>query len=584
MTTILSNNRQFDSLGFIVQVLKGRWFMLCASFFALIGGGAVYIFGSYSEVIKSTQGYDQSTLNFLGFSKDLGGNLGAPIGLIAEVTPPWLTLVIGSTLNFVGYFMIWLVVTGRIYKPPVWQVCIYIAIGTSSQNFFNTGVVTTCVKNFPESRGTILGLLKGYLGLSGAILSQLYLAIYGNDPESLILLIAWLPAAIPIIFACVIRTMDVGTRQSNEGKLMNHFLIPSIVLAIFIMAMIILQREIAFSKAGYAASAAMVCLLLILPLYIAIKQEFLQWNAKEEVANANIPNEVVIEKPQIVEPEEPKESPFPQHSSREPPHTPWYANIFNKPERGEDHTILQALLSVDMMLVLVSSFAGYGTNVSVVDNLGQIGKSLGYTGNTVRSFVSLVSIWNYFGRVLAGFLSEILMQKYKVPRPMVLVFSHFITCIGHLLIIFPTPGSVYFASVIIGFSFGVIWPMFYAIVSELFGLKYFATLQNCVLMIIPLASYVLNVRVTGILYDKEARNQLKRNGQEWVKGTELACVGTNCYKLSIIIMTCVSFFAAITSFILAMRTRKFYKSDIYKKFTKDGTAAETELTKSSDRD
>ncbi|KAG4979884.1 hypothetical protein JHK82_033125 [Glycine max] len=574
MATILTNSSKINSgrfgvLKFIAQVIQGRWFMLCASFFILAGAGGVYVFGSYSEAIKRSQGYDQSTLNFLGFCKDLGGNLGAPIGFIGEVTPPWLVLLIGSVLNFGGYFMIWLVVTGRISKPHVWQVGLYIAIGASSQNFANTGVITTCVKNFPESRGTILGILKGYLGLSGAIMTQLYLAFYGNDSESLILLIAWLPAAISIAFASVIRIMKIGTRQPNEQKTMNNFLFAPIVLALFIMAMIIAQRQIPFSKAAYAGSATVVCvLLIILPLFIAVRKEFSPWNIMEKVL-AHAANEVIIEKPQIVEAKE---------KAKDDPNGSCFSNIFNKPERGEDHTILQALLSIDMLLLLISSFAGYGTNVTVVDNLGQIGESLGYTGNTVRSFVSLVSIWNFFGRVLSGFVSEILLHKYKVPRPMLLVFSHFVTCIGHLLIVFPAPGSVYFASVIIGFSFGVVWPIFYALVSELFGLKHFATLQNCVLMVIPLASYVLNVRVTGFFYDREAKNQLIKSGKEWVKGTELTCIGTECYKLPLIIMACVSFFAGVTSLIFVMRTREFYKSDIYKKFTEK---AETELTTSS---
>lgn len=226
MTTNNTNTRQFGVVKFIAQVIQGRLFMLCASFFIMAGAGGTYVFGSYSEEIKSSQGYDQSTLNFLGFCKDLGSNFGTPVGLLGEVVPPWLVIKLGSAFDFGGYFMIWLAVTGRISKLHVWQVCIYIAIGSSSLSFANTGVITTSVKNFPESRGRILGLLKGYLGHSGAIMTQVYLAIYGNDSESLIHLIAWLPAAISIAFASVIRIMKVGTSTKNpiEPKVMYQLL------------------------------------------------------------------------------------------------------------------------------------------------------------------------------------------------------------------------------------------------------------------------------------------------------------------------------------------------------------------------
>ena len=47
----------------------------------------------------------------------------------------------------------------------------------------------TCVKNFPDSRGVVLMILKGFIGLSGVVYKQLYLALYGGeDVESLILL------------------------------------------------------------------------------------------------------------------------------------------------------------------------------------------------------------------------------------------------------------------------------------------------------------------------------------------------------------------------------------------------------------
>jgi hypothetical protein len=74
----------------------------------------------------------------------------------------------GGVLNFFGYFMIWLVVTKRIGKPSVWNMCLYICIGANSYTFTNTGAVVTSVKNFPESRGMVMGLNKGYISLSAA--------------------------------------------------------------------------------------------------------------------------------------------------------------------------------------------------------------------------------------------------------------------------------------------------------------------------------------------------------------------------------------------------------------------------------
>jgi hypothetical protein len=155
---------------FVRQVVQGRWFMVFACLLILSASGATYIFSIYSEVLKSTLGYDQRTLNTLCFYKDLGANVdvGVISGLINEVTPPWVVLAMGAAMNLAGYLMIYLAIDGRTGRPPVWLMCIYICVGANSQSFANTGALVTCVKNFPESRGVVLGLLKGFVGLSGA--------------------------------------------------------------------------------------------------------------------------------------------------------------------------------------------------------------------------------------------------------------------------------------------------------------------------------------------------------------------------------------------------------------------------------
>ncbi|XP_017248681.1 protein NUCLEAR FUSION DEFECTIVE 4 [Daucus carota subsp. sativus] len=555
MTENLSSAAKGSRLEFAFHVFRGRWLSLFASFTIMAGVGGTYIFGIYSKEIKASLGYDQSTLNLIGFFKDLGSNVGIFSGLIAEVTPTWFLLVIGSSLNFVGYFVIWLAVTGKIAKPKVWQMCTYMCIAANSLNFANTGVLVTCVKNFPENRGVLLGLLKGFAGLSGAIMTQIYLALYGNDPQSLIFLIAWLPAAISMAFVYTIRNISTG-RQPNEVRVLYQFLYVSIVLALFLMAMTITQKLVTFPPVAYDASATIVCGLLFFPLFIVFREELFLWNQKK-IPTADVRIEI------------PEQS---TARSEEIPRTSCFSEICNKPPRGEDYTILQALLSVDMLILLISTACGIGSNLTAIDNLGQIGESLGYPMKNVNSFVSLVSIWNYFGRIFAGLMSEKLLIKYKFPRPLMTTIFLFLSCVGHLLIAFPVPGSVYVASVIIGFSFGAQFPLLNAIISELFGLKHYATLFNVGQLASPVGSYLLNVRITGVLYDHEALKDLSRKNLHRSSSGELTCIGAHCYRQSFIILAAAACFGAFASLILVLRTREFYKGDIYKKFRQETEA------------
>ncbi|KAA0051859.1 hypothetical protein IC582_028223 [Cucumis melo] len=565
-------------LQFPLQVITGRWFTVFATFLIMAGAGATYLFGVYSKQIKSALGYDQTTLNLMGFFKDLGANVGVLSGLVAEVTPTWFVLLLGSALNFTGYFMIWLAVTGRIAKPKVWQMCLYICVGANSQNFANTGALVTCIQNFPESRGAMMGLLKGFTGLSGAILTEIYRAVYADDATALILLIGWLPAAISVVFVFTIRRLK-AERQPNEKRVFYHFLYISIGLAVFIMIMNIVQKKVEFNHTAYTLSATVICIFLFLPLLIVIREELRLWNAnKSPPIPIENPQPKPIDEPKIITEESNQITKIQNQSPpAPPPEVACFSNICRKPPRGDDYTILQALLSIDMFVLFIATFCGLGTSLTAVDNLGQIGESLGYPLKTVSSFVSLVSIWNYFGRIFAGFVSESLLARYKFPRPLMMTLVLLLSCIGQLLIAFPVPGSVYIASVIIGFSFGAQLPLLFAIISELFGLKYFSTLFNCGQIASPLGSYILNVKVAGMLYDIEALKQLKEKGLDRSAVKELTCIGKECYRKSFTITTIVTFAGAMVSLILVMRTREFYKGDIYKKFREEEVKKEEKI-------
>ncbi|CAA7388092.1 unnamed protein product [Spirodela intermedia] len=566
-----------DSLRFTSYVVRGRWFMVFASMLIMSAAGATYIFGIYSKDIKSSLGYDQQTLNTLGFFKDLGANIGVISGLIAEVTPPWVVLAIGAGMNLFGYLMIYLAITGRTAKPRFWQMCLYICIGADSQSFANTGSLVTCVKNFPESRGVVLGLLKGFVGLSGAIFTQLFYAFYGDDSKSLVLLIAWLPAAISILFIPTIRIMKpIPGSGKSELKVFYYFLYVSLVLAGYLMVAIIVHNSVTLPRQAYDASAAVILIILFLPLIIVFRVELKSWLRNQELHGLTIEKQSTPAAPQ----------PLPKVSLSEETKimkTGWgrVVEVFRGPGRGEDFSILQALVSLDMMILFIATICGIGGTLTAIDNMGQIGESLGYPQRTIGTFVSLISIWNYLGRVVAGFCSEIFLTRYRFPRTLVLTLVLLLSCVGHLLIAFGLPGSLYVASVIIGFCFGAQWPLVFAIISELFGLKYYSTLYNFGAVASPVGSYLLNVKVAGQLYDREAEKQRAAGLATAVAakagGKDLTCIGVKCFRLSFLIVTAVTLFGVLVSLMLVLRTREFYKSDIYAKF-REGAAANGEET------
>lgn len=499
-----------DPMKSTVRVVRGRWFTVFASFLIMSVAGGSYVFGIYSTELKSTFGYDQQTLNTLSFFKDLGGNVGIIAGLINEITSPRVILLVGAVTNFGGYFMIYLGLTKKIAQPKLWQMCMYICIGTNSQSFANTGSLVPCVKNFPKNRGIIKGLLKGFVGLSGAIMTQMYLALYGNHPKSLVLLIAWLPAVVSITFLYTIRILPPEREHDgyDEVRVFYYFLYTSLALAGYLMAVIILQQQITFHHTHFIFTACFALFLLFLPLAVVIREEILQYSSSSSTSS-----------PLPISSSEPKPKPKvkPPPSSKPPLSPPSSFDFFvsrtiailKSPERGTDHTIVQALVSVDMLTLLIPSIVGLGGTLAAIDNMGQIGESLGYPQKSINTLVSLISIWSYSGRVFAGFASEILLMKYKFPRTLSFTVILFVSCIGHLLIAFGVKDSLYNASIIIGFCNGAQWSLLFTIISELFGMKHFSTLHTVGSTASPLGSYLLNIKLVGFLYDAQVKKKLE---------------------------------------------------------------------------
>ena len=436
------------TLDFTWRVLKSRWLVLVAGLWIESIAGAAYTFGVYSQSLKLVLGYDQKRLDKLALFKAIGGNVGVPAGLLYEVAPPWIVVLGGAAECAFGYSMLWLTVTGRISPPPFWQMCIFICLASNCNTFFSTACVVTNVQIFPNKRGVVIGLLKGFLGLSGAVLTLVFFAVHpNNDPSSFLLLISWLPAVVSITLMGVIRVLP-ASKEDNAA--FRNFSTIATCLAAYFTCVIVLQNF--WSDQAWLMWGS--CLLL-LGFFLSLFMVVIKAELNECYADSK-ENEDLITEPLLSDQDSRKsDSGCSENqgkagwsaSSTDPEIGPNKLDSYsavqteevdktseivsagvNKsgsrcPCRGEEHTLSQAVFSLDFWLLVVIMFCSMGSGTTAIDNMGQIGASLGYKQVDINSFISLISIWNFVGRFGAGLVSELLLHRRGLARPCCLAFT-----------------------------------------------------------------------------------------------------------------------------------------------------------------
>ncbi|KAI3726916.1 hypothetical protein L1987_66723 [Smallanthus sonchifolius] len=193
-----------------------------------------------------------------------------------------------------------------------------------------------------------------------------------------------------------------------------------------------------------------------------------------------------------------------------------------------------------------------GTGLATVNNLAQVGESLGYTSFETSTLISLWSIWNFMGRFSAGYVSDHFLYKKKWARPVFIAITLALMSVGLCVIASGLPGALYVGFILVGVFYGSQWSLTPTIVSEVFGVLHFGTIFNTITIAGPIGSYVISVRVIGYIYDREAA----RGGD---------CTGTHCFRLSFLIMAFSTFLGFMIAMVLFLRTRRFSEQIVFRR-------------------
>ncbi|KAK6249905.1 Nodulin-like - like 7 [Theobroma cacao] len=542
--------------------LNNKWISTVGSIWIQCTSGSLYTFSIYSPTLKSTQNYDQSTLDTVSVFKDIGANCGVLSGILytfavpynrhsrlASFGGPWLVHVAGAIQSFTGYFLIWAAVIGLIPRPPVVGMCLFMLLAAHAQSFFNTANVVTAVRNFPDYSGTAVGLMKGFLGLSGAILIQVYQTIFNNKPTSYLLMLALLPTINPFLLMWFVRTYD--TNEQDEKKLLNAISLVSLLVGAYLMAIIILEHIVHLQLVVRVLILFVLLVLVASPLCIALRALERGFPVIQQSLFSE--GDKLLDEPQQLDAGTAAQDPACYHHFSTDADQEINANDTRNPEEEENLNLLQAMCTVNFWILFFAMACGMGSGLATVNNLGQIGESLGYLSFETNTLVSLWSIWNFLGRFGAGYVSDYFLHVRGCARPLFMVLTLATMSVGHAVIASGLPGAMYAGSILVGVCYGSQWSLMPTIASEIFGVRHMGTIFNGITIASPVGSYIFSVKVVGYIYDMEA------------SGEGNSCTGTHCFMLSYLIMASATLLGSLAALCLFFQTKSFYNQVILRR-------------------
>ena len=305
-------------------------------------------------------------------------------------------------------------------------------MGTNGETFFNTASLVSCMQNFPKDRGPIVGILKGFSGLSGAILTQIYVMINAPNKASLIFMLSVGPAMVVIALMFIVRPVECHRQvRASDGSSFLFTYSVCLVLAAYLLGVLILEHFLKLNQTLVTLLAIVLIVLVLLPIIIpiilvffskptpSVEESLLAEPQKQEAGTSEQEtNEVILSE---VEDEKSPEVDTLPASERHKRMSQLQAKLFQadtdgvvrvkprkRPPGGENFTLTQALIKADFLLMFACHILAAGSGLTIFNNIGQMTQSLGYTDSSV--FVAMLSIWNFLGRVGGGYFSEILTR------------------------------------------------------------------------------------------------------------------------------------------------------------------------------
>ena len=484
---------------------------LLAGMYAALSTGAFYGFAIYSPALKRQLHLSQAELVNINTVPYAFGVVSVLWGALTQRVGFRVAFLLGGSL-LAGSQLLLYCLAMRIVEPPKMLPLPIALVVVATTAFFGLQLVSSAcftapVQHFPQFRGLASSIVKAFVGLGGAVTTQLFVLIWGapsGDATAFNALLLWASLSLIVNLLAAI-AMPSGARPDANAE--PHRMLTAVFVCLVLLgacATLVTvppPTSMAHTSLAYALLALSVApVVLIFAGCLASPDEAAtsrlstrsalrpkQAEVTDTIGDDEDGSPVIIGKPLVL-----RLSASGSHS----------CSTFESPVAYE---LCEMVATPEAWLVVFCGSVILGAGNVLATNMAQILESASGPPALLPTLVTLFSTGNLLGRLLCNLPSDAMVRR-GWPRPFFLAAIAGLACLAHLALL---AGAIAGAStrhdanpltawitrrpqaadtavgalqsallqggaLAGGLAFGAIWPHFVVLASELFGSRHLA--------------------------------------------------------------------------------------------------------------
>jgi MFS family permease len=240
-----------------------------------------------------------------------------------------------------------------------------------------------------------------------------------------------------------------------------------------------------------------------------------------------------------------------------------------------NYTLLEMLSTSSAWLMAWTCVILVGGGTVMTNNIGQMTEALGFDADLTPASLALFSAAQAASRVITGAVSEAALS-WKLPwfcgylsssggkglaRPAFLVVASIVSAAAHFSLAVATTEEGFALGVTLsGIAFGMVWPLMVLITGEVFGTHhvganymFFDGFSSAA------GTLLLSKFVAQTVYDDHINEGHGDPNVTPASDSEFKCFGTECFRLSHVIVSLLSLTCILSSVGLIWTTRNVYR-------------------------